>query len=221
MHVSLRTALIWSAFAAITGAQAHVTLDTSQAPALGYVRIAARVPHGCEGEATIGLRVQIPDGVTAVKPQPKPGWTLQVVTEPGRARRAGMIARRRCARCCGGRSRDRPFRTLSMMSSSCACACLMLLARPFGSPLCKSVKGTRSAAGLSALVRVRPTSSSANLRIPFVSCRSPSRRPDAGAKSFLRAACPGTTWRPRECAGPCKPSLKRPDGWGRTGLTAC
>ena len=89
MYVSLRTALIWSAFAAITAAQAHVTLDTSQAPALGYVRIAARVPHGCEGEATIGLRVQIPDGVTAVKPQPKPGWTLQVVTEPAAGTASG------------------------------------------------------------------------------------------------------------------------------------
>ena len=69
MYVSLRTALIWSAFAAITAAQAHVTLDTSQAPALGYVRIAARVPHGCEGEATIGLRVQIPDDGTAITHQ--------------------------------------------------------------------------------------------------------------------------------------------------------
>ena len=58
---------------------AHITLDTSQAPALGYVRIAVRVPHGCEGAATTGLRVQVPEGVTAVKPQPKPGWTLTVV----------------------------------------------------------------------------------------------------------------------------------------------
>ncbi|MEJ0019661.1 MAG: YcnI family protein [Acetobacteraceae bacterium] len=55
---------------------AHVTLDTAQAPALAYVRLAIRVPHGCEGSATIGLRVQVPDGVTAVKPMVKPGWTI-------------------------------------------------------------------------------------------------------------------------------------------------
>jgi periplasmic copper chaperone A len=75
-------ALFCGVIAAITPARAHVTLDTAQAPALGYVRIAARVPHGCEGAATVALRLQIPDGVTAVKPQPKPGWTLQVVTDP-------------------------------------------------------------------------------------------------------------------------------------------
>ena len=60
---------------------AHVTLDTSQATALGYVRIAIRVPHGCEGAATTGLRLQVPDGVTAVKPQPKPGWNLTIVPD--------------------------------------------------------------------------------------------------------------------------------------------
>jgi uncharacterized protein YcnI len=82
MHFALQAALIGGALLAATPALAHVTLDTAQAPARGYVRVAARVSHGCEGEPTIGLRVQIPDGVTAVKPQPKPGWTLQVVAEP-------------------------------------------------------------------------------------------------------------------------------------------
>ena len=64
---------------AATPAHAHVTLDTPQAAPLGYVRIAVRVPHGCEGVATTGLRLQVPEGVTAVKPQPKPGWTLTIV----------------------------------------------------------------------------------------------------------------------------------------------
>lgn len=39
---------------------AHVTLDTPQAVALGYVRVAIRVPHGCEGAATTGIRLQCP-----------------------------------------------------------------------------------------------------------------------------------------------------------------
>jgi uncharacterized protein YcnI len=80
MHVSIKAAFILGAFAALTPALAHVTLDTSQAPALGYVRIAVRVPHGCDGQATTGLHVQIPEGVTAVKPQPKPGWNLDVLS---------------------------------------------------------------------------------------------------------------------------------------------
>ena len=33
--------------------------------------------HGCDGKATIAVRVQIPEGVISVKPMPKPGWTLQ------------------------------------------------------------------------------------------------------------------------------------------------
>ena len=73
-------------------ALAHVTLDTAQAPALGYVRIAIRVPHGCEGAATTGLRLQVPEGVTAVKPQPKPGWTLTVVPDEAPATGGGHDA---------------------------------------------------------------------------------------------------------------------------------
>lgn len=62
-------------------ARAHVTLDTPQAPALSYARIAARVPHGCDGAATVALRIQIPEGVTGVRPMPKPGWTLSTVAD--------------------------------------------------------------------------------------------------------------------------------------------
>ena len=35
-----------------------------------------QVPHGCDGEATTAVRVQIPEGVIAVKPMPKAGWAL-------------------------------------------------------------------------------------------------------------------------------------------------
>ena len=174
MYVSLRTALIWSAFAAITAAQAHVTLDTSQAPALGYVRIAARVPHGCEGEATIGLRVQIPDGVTAVKPQPKPGWTLQVVTEPAAGTASGHDSsppvREVLWRAQPGQALSDDFFDEFVLRVRMPDAAGQTIWFPF----VQECAGTRSAVGLSALVRARPTSSSANPRIPFVSCRSPS-----------------------------------------------
>ena len=39
-----------------------------------------RVPHGCEGAATIALRVRIPEGMIAVKPMPKPGWKIDTVS---------------------------------------------------------------------------------------------------------------------------------------------
>ena len=37
------------------------------------------VPHGCAGSATTKIRVQIPEGVIAVKPMPKPGWNVEAI----------------------------------------------------------------------------------------------------------------------------------------------
>jgi uncharacterized protein YcnI len=58
---------------------AHVYLETSQAPANSSYKAVLRVSHGCAGKPTTALRVQIPEGVIAVKPMPKPGWQLAVV----------------------------------------------------------------------------------------------------------------------------------------------
>lgn len=60
-------------------ASAHVTLETQQAPAASIYKAVFRVPHGCQGSATVKVRVQIPEGVIAVKPMPKPGWALETV----------------------------------------------------------------------------------------------------------------------------------------------
>jgi uncharacterized protein YcnI len=55
---------------------AHVSFETAQVPANTTQRAVLRVPHGCDGKATNIVRVQIPEGVTDVKPMPKAGWTL-------------------------------------------------------------------------------------------------------------------------------------------------
>jgi periplasmic copper chaperone A len=60
-------------------AWAHVTLERATAPAGSYYKAVIRVPHGCDGAATIAIRVQIPQGVLQAKPMPKPGWTLKTV----------------------------------------------------------------------------------------------------------------------------------------------
>ena len=60
-------------------ALAHVTLEAQEAAVPGSYKAVFRVGHGCEGKPTIKIRVQIPEGVIAVKPQPKPGWTLEKV----------------------------------------------------------------------------------------------------------------------------------------------
>ncbi|PZA12097.1 hypothetical protein DNX69_08725 [Rhodopseudomonas palustris] len=61
-------------------ALAHVTLQPNKAPAGNYFQAALSVPHGCDGSATLAVRVKIPDGVLSVKPQMKPGWTVDIKT---------------------------------------------------------------------------------------------------------------------------------------------
>ena len=55
-------------------AQAHIGIEPPQAAADSTQKIVLRVPHGCAGSPTVKLRVQIPEGVTGVKQQPKAGW---------------------------------------------------------------------------------------------------------------------------------------------------
>jgi periplasmic copper chaperone A len=69
--------LIAAAMLAASPAGAHITLEGREAAiGAGYKAVFA-VPHGCAGSATIKLRVRIPEGVIAVKPMPKTGWTLE------------------------------------------------------------------------------------------------------------------------------------------------
>ena len=60
-------------------ALAHSTLEVQQAAVGTSYKGVMRVGHGCDGAATLKLRIRIPDGVIAVKPMPKSGWTLEVV----------------------------------------------------------------------------------------------------------------------------------------------
>lgn len=68
------TALL--SLATASGALAHVTLEASEAPANSFHKAVFRIAHGCEGSPTVAIRIQIPDSVTGVKPQPKPGWAV-------------------------------------------------------------------------------------------------------------------------------------------------
>jgi len=63
-------------------ALAHITLEVGEAKAGSTYKAVLRVPHGCEGKATTALRVQIPEGMIAVKPMPHAGWALSTKTAP-------------------------------------------------------------------------------------------------------------------------------------------
>ncbi len=62
------------------GAHAHATLGQKEATIGSTTKVTLRVPHGCKGEATHTVRIEIPEGLYAVKPMPKPGWTLETET---------------------------------------------------------------------------------------------------------------------------------------------
>jgi uncharacterized protein YcnI len=62
-------------------ALAHVTLESSEAPASSFYKAVLRVGHGCDGSPTVAIRVQIPDGFLQAKPMPKPDWKLETVVK--------------------------------------------------------------------------------------------------------------------------------------------
>lgn len=62
----------------LSNAWAHVTLEPKAAPQGSYAKLTFRVPHGCDGEATTGITVIIPEGVVSVKPQVHPDWKISI-----------------------------------------------------------------------------------------------------------------------------------------------
>jgi uncharacterized protein YcnI len=67
---------------AATGASAHATFEPREASIGQSYKAVLRVPHGCNGEATHTVRIDLPPELVAVKPMPKPGWRLETQTGP-------------------------------------------------------------------------------------------------------------------------------------------
>lgn len=84
MATATRTLLAIAATAATvvaltpTAASAHASAQTTSAVAGSYGSVDIRIPHGCGSAATVTVTVDIGDGVTAVKPQRKPGWATDI-----------------------------------------------------------------------------------------------------------------------------------------------
>jgi periplasmic copper chaperone A len=77
MTRSLCSAALIAFAAAVPPAAAHVTLEQREAPAQSYYKAQLRITHGCKGSPTVRVRVRLPEGVLSVRPQPKPGWTVE------------------------------------------------------------------------------------------------------------------------------------------------
>lgn len=65
-------------------AAAHIVAEPKTAQAGSYAAVAFRAGHGCSGGApTTAIRVETPPGIDSARPQPKPGWTIEVEHETG------------------------------------------------------------------------------------------------------------------------------------------
>ena len=59
-------------------AAGHVAADPGRASAGAYQAVVFRVGHGCGEAATTALRIEVPAEMASARPQPKPGWTLEI-----------------------------------------------------------------------------------------------------------------------------------------------
>ena len=75
---SLSTLALAAGLAALAApSHAHVFLQSGTATVGGSYRAVLAVPHGYKASATTKVTVTIPEGLIAVKPMPKPGWSIE------------------------------------------------------------------------------------------------------------------------------------------------
>ncbi len=93
------TAFWISASATFLPASAHVVLEYQVAAAGASYKATFKVGHGCGASPTRQISVDVPAGMRAAHPMPKPGWTLDVqrdnqaqpATSQGRSAADGVV----------------------------------------------------------------------------------------------------------------------------------
>ncbi|QDG76696.1 copper uptake system-associated protein [Labrenzia sp. PHM005] len=80
MNTSTAQAAIAAILFSTSMAQAHATLEVKEATINSYYKAVMRIPHGCDGQATLKVKISVPEGMISVKPMPKAGWTLETVS---------------------------------------------------------------------------------------------------------------------------------------------
>lgn len=70
--------LALGAAVAIGSAEAHVVFNDMESSAGTFHTAQLRVMHGCDGQPTTQIRVEIPDGITRVTPRAISGWSVEV-----------------------------------------------------------------------------------------------------------------------------------------------
>ncbi len=60
-------------------AHAHATFEVDSTPTEETFKAVLQLPHGCDGKPTTEVQVKLPEGFVFAKPQPKPGWELEII----------------------------------------------------------------------------------------------------------------------------------------------
>jgi uncharacterized protein YcnI len=68
----------------VAPAVAHVGTSPAEVHKGATFEVGFGIGHGCDGSPTVAVRLQVPEGVTAVKPLVKPGWEIEVVKDGDR-----------------------------------------------------------------------------------------------------------------------------------------
>ena len=80
-RITLAAAIVAGVLALPAAAQAHVTLQPSEAAAGAYVVESVRVPNETDNATTTKVEVQFPAGFAQVSYQPVAGWSVKVAKE--------------------------------------------------------------------------------------------------------------------------------------------
>ncbi len=80
LFAAVRSAVL--VLACVAPARSHIVLAEPEALTGSSYLASFRVSHACGSSPTVKLRVEIPESVTSVRPQPKAGWTLKVERLP-------------------------------------------------------------------------------------------------------------------------------------------
>ncbi len=77
IHLSLLAAGF--SLAGTSAAFSHASFENEKAVSERGFKAILQIPHGCDGKPTTEVQIKLPEGFVFAKPQPKAGWTLEII----------------------------------------------------------------------------------------------------------------------------------------------
>ncbi|KAF9283760.1 hypothetical protein BGZ68_005113 [Mortierella alpina] len=82
MKIAILATVVSTLLLATSNVEAHVTANPSAGVSGAYFQANFRVPHGCDGNSTDMVIIEIPKSVTSVKPRATVPWTTAINMVP-------------------------------------------------------------------------------------------------------------------------------------------